>query len=59
MRYGHYEFAVVEFGLKNAPIIFMCLMENALIHYLEKFIMVFVDGILVYFKLEKIMKNTW
>ena len=52
-RYGHYEFTVVLFGLSNAPAIFMCLMNGVFGNYLDKFVIVFLDDILVYSKLEE------
>jgi hypothetical protein len=36
-RYGHYEFPVVHFGLSNAPVVFMCLMNGVFREYLDKF----------------------
>jgi hypothetical protein len=51
--YGHYEFAVVPFGLTNAPIVFMCLMNGIFINYLDKFFIVFLDDILFYSKSEE------
>jgi hypothetical protein len=48
IRYGHYEFTVVPFRLSNAPKIFMCLMYGVFREYLDKFVIVFVDGILIY-----------
>jgi hypothetical protein len=52
-RYGHYEFTVVPFGLSNAPVVFMCLMNGVFRNYLDKFVIVFLDDILVYSKKEE------
>jgi hypothetical protein len=52
-RYGHYEFTVVSFGLSNAPSIFICLMNGVFRDYLDKFVIVFQDDILVYSKTEE------
>jgi hypothetical protein len=49
-RYGHYDFFMVPFGLINAPTTFICLMNIILNKYLEKFVLVFMDDILVYTK---------
>jgi hypothetical protein len=47
-RYGHYEFTIVPFGLSNAPIVFMYLMNGVFKEYLDKFVIVLLDDILVY-----------
>ena len=52
-RYGHYEFIVVSFGLSNAPIVFICLMNGVFQEYLDKFVIVFLDDILVYSNTEE------
>ena len=49
-RYGHFEFVVMPFGLTNAPAVFMDLMNRVFHDCLDKFIVVFIDNILVYSK---------
>ena len=52
-RYGHFEFTVMPFRLTNAPTAFMDLMHRVFQPYLDRFIMVFMDDILIYSKSEK------
>jgi hypothetical protein len=47
MRYGYYEFTVVPFGLSNALVVFMCLMNGIFREYLDKFVNVFFYEILI------------
>ena len=49
-RYGHFQFLALPFGLTNAPTIFMDLMNQVFQPYLDKFVVVFINDILVYSK---------
>jgi hypothetical protein len=52
-RYGLYEYTVMSFGLTNVPAYFMYLMNKVFMEYLDKFIVVFIDDILVFSKTEE------
>jgi hypothetical protein len=59
-KYGLYEFMVMSFGLTNAPAYFMYLMNSVFMDYLDKFVVVFIDDILVYSQNEQeSMRNIW
>ena len=58
-RYGHYEFLVRPFSSKNAPAAFMDLMNRVFQLHVDQFVVVFIDKILVYSKIGKIMTHSF
>ena len=52
-RYGMYEYTVMSFGSTNAPAYFMYLMNKVFMEYLDKFVVVFIDDILIFSKSEE------
>ena len=52
-RYGHYEYVVVPFGVTNVPTVFMDYMNRIFRPFLDKFVVVFIDDILIYFRTQE------
>jgi hypothetical protein len=60
MRYGMYEYIVMSFGLINTPALFMYLMNSVFMEELDKFVVIFIDDILIYSKsMEEHEEHLW
>ena len=57
IKYENYKFLGMPFGLTNAPTVFMDLMNRVFHAYLDKFIVVFINDILIYSKMKMSMRN--
>jgi hypothetical protein len=57
-RYGLYEYIVMSYGLTNVPAYFMYLMNKVFMEYLDKFVVVFIDDILIFSKVEENTRST-
>jgi hypothetical protein len=57
-RYGLYGYTVMSFGLTNAPAYFMYLMNKVFMEYLDKFVVVFIDDILIFSKTDESHEST-
>jgi Reverse transcriptase (RNA-dependent DNA polymerase) len=59
-RYGKYEFLIIPFGLTNTPSMFQTLMNSILQPYIDRFVLVYLDDILIYFNLaEEHRRHVW
>ena len=59
IRYSHYEFVVLSFWLTNSPLALMELMNRVFRHYIDIFIIVFIDDILIYSRSENEQMNNF
>jgi hypothetical protein len=57
IRYGHFEYSVMPFGLTNAPTVFQYMMNDNFREYLDHFVVIYLDDILIYSKNEEEHKH--